>query len=86
MKYAGETITGSSPLYNATGNLSSRPTCIGLQANVFFFINLYLLKSVPIVFATEGINSLSILIPRTSEVTNDLFRSSMSSTMSPSFL
>ena len=48
--------------------------CIGLQANSPLLISLYRLKSVPITFATEGINSLSILMPRTVLVTSSEFR------------
>ena len=77
MKYAGETNAGISLSYNATGSLSSRPTCMGLQANLPFVMSLYLLKSVPITLATDGIKNLSMLIPRTLSDTSSVFLVSM---------
>ena len=74
IKYAGDTIAGDSSSYNATGSLSSLPTCIGLHAKRPFEINLYLLKSVPMTFATDGIKYLSMFIPRRRSVSNSLLR------------
>ena len=50
---------------------------VGLQANLPLVIILYLLKSVPITLATEGIKNLSILIPRTLSVTLSVLRVSI---------
>ena len=61
-----------------TGSRSSRPTCTGLHANFPFVISLYLLKSVPMTFATDGIKNLSMLIPKTLSVMLSLFRVSIS--------
>ena len=47
----------------AIGILSSLPTCIKLQANCIFETSLYVDKSVPITFATDGIKYLLIFMP-----------------------
>lgn len=49
-----------------------------LHANFPFVISLYLLKSVPMTFATDGIKNLSMLIPKTLSVMLSLFRVSIS--------